>query len=131
MKKSQTIHLVLITAALASCDRVIIPGQSAGGKDPDPSLTTAPVEEDSVYDCTCQLNSNNYNWYNPYRSYNNPSVDFDFYYSGQPYNVPYQAGPRYRINTTFRNHVVVVHGGFGKAASAGSSGGHGGSSAAS
>ena len=120
-KKTKTIQLVLITAALASCNRVIIPGQSAATTDPDPALTAATIEEDSVYDCSCQLNVNNYNWYNPYDYFNNPYVYFDLYYTGQPFNVPYKAGQRYRINTTFRNHVLVVHGGFGKAASAGSS----------
>jgi hypothetical protein len=118
MKKSRTIRLVLITAALASCNRVIIPGQSAEGNEPDPALTAATAEEDSVYDCSCQLNPNNYNWYNPYDYDNNPFINFNIYYTGQPFNVPYKAGQRYRINTTFRNHVLVVHGGFGKAASA-------------
>lgn len=118
MKKTQTIRLVLITAALASCNRVIIPGQSAAGYEPDPILT-APAEEDSLYDCTCQLNTDNWNWYNPYDYFNNPYVNFNLYYTGQPFNVPYKAGHLYRINTTFRSHVIVVRGGFGKAATVG------------
>lgn len=121
MKKSRTIHLVLITAALASCNRVIIPSQSAEGAEPDSALTAATAEEDSVFDCSCQLSVNNYNWYNPYDYFNNPYVNFNLYYTGRPFNAPYKAGALYRINTTFRNHVLVVHGGFGKAASAGSS----------
>jgi hypothetical protein len=121
MKKTQTIHLVLITAALASCNRVIIPGQSAAATDDDPVLMAPIAEEDTVYDCSCQLNPNNYNWYNPYDYYNNPFIDFNMYYTGQPFNAPYKAGQRYRINTSYRNHVLVVHGGFGKTASAGSS----------
>lgn len=118
MKKSQAVHLVLITAALASCGRVIIPGQSAAGYEPDPILT-APAEEDSLYDCTCQLNANNWNWYDPYDYFNNPYVNFNLYYTGQPFDVPYRAGHLYRINTTFHNHVIVVRGGFGKAATVG------------
>jgi hypothetical protein len=121
MKKSKTIHLVLITAALASCDRVIIPGQTADSYSADASLTAPPPEDDSVYDCSCQLNTDNWNWYNPYDYINNPYVNFNFYYTGQPFNAPYKAGHLYRINTTWRNHVIIVHGGFGKAASAGSS----------
>ena len=131
MKKSKTIQLVLITAALASCNRVIIPSQSAEAAEPDPSLTAATAGEDSVYDCSCQLDPNNYNWYNPYDYYNEPFIDFNMYYTGQPFNVPYRPGHLYRINTTFHHHVIVVRGGFGKAASAGSSSSSAGSSAAS
>ena len=120
-KKSKTIRLVLITAALASCNRVIIPGQSAEASDPDPALTAAAADDDSVYDCSCQFSRTNYNWHNPYEYYNSPYIDFHIYYTGQPVSAPYKAGQRYRINTSFRNHVLVVRGGFGKAASAGTS----------
>jgi len=131
MKKTKTIHLVLITAALASCNRVIIPGQSAEVSGTDSALTAATAEEDSVYDCGCQPVSNNYNGYNPYDYYNNPFFNFNIFYTGRPFNVPYRAAPRYPINTSFRNHTFVVRGGFGKAASAGSSAASAGSSAAS
>lgn len=122
MKRSTTIRLVLITATLASCNRVIIPEQSDEGYVPDPVLTAAPAgEEDSVYDCSCQLNNSNWNWYNPYDYFNDPYINFSLYYTGQPFNTPYRAGHLYRINTAWRNHTFIVRGGFGKAASAGAS----------
>ena len=121
MKKSASIHLVLITAALASCNRVILPGQSVDSYAADPILTAAPPNDDSTYDCSCLLNNTNWNWYNPYDYVNNPFVNFNVYYTGGPLNAPYKAGGLYRINTAWKNHVIIVRGGFGKAASAGSS----------
>lgn len=119
MKKSTTIQLVLITTALASCNRVIIPDQSADGYTPDPALTVAPPgEQDSVYDCGCQLSNNDWNWYNPYDHINSPFGNFNLYYTGQPFLTPYRSGRLYRINTAWRNHTFIVRGGFGKAGSA-------------
>jgi len=107
MKKTSTIHLVLVTAVLASCNRVIIPDQPSAGYTPDPGLTAAPVDDYGRYDCDCRVDTT---------YYNTPYNYFDFYYTGQPYGNIYRPGYIYRKAAYWHNHVFIVRGGFGKAA---------------
>lgn len=112
MKKTSTIRLVLVTAVLASCNRVIIPDQPTEGYTYDPSLTMTPAYDDSRYDCDCRVDT----------SYHNaPYNYFDFYYTGSPYGYIYRPGYVYRKAAYWHNHVFVVRGGFSKSATAVSS----------
>ena len=112
MKKTSSIHLVLVTAVLTSCGRVIIPDQPSEGYTPDPSLTAASVYDDSRYDCDCRVDT----------SYHNaPYNYFNFYYSGRPYGYAYRPGYGYRRSAYWHNHMFVVRGGFSKSAASVSS----------
>ncbi len=118
MKKSTKIHLILVSAALASCNRVIIPAQPAAGYIADPTLTAAPIGDDSTGACgycsEINMQPGNYQTY-PYYSY-------DFYYNWQPFGVYYlyYPGSAYRKGAFWRNNQFILRGGFGKRASAGS-----------
>lgn len=91
MKKTPKIHLVLVTAVLASCNRLIIPGQPAAGYSAEPN----PPASDTTY---CYL----------------PNY-FNFYFTGQPYGYRYRPASLYRNGAYWHDHVFVVRGGFGKA----------------
>jgi len=91
MKKSTKIQLVIITAALASCNRIIIPSMSETGYLPDPGLMAIPAYEDTASDCPCTQNNKRDTLYEPY---------YPGYY--------------YRKGAFWRNHQFVVRGGFGK-----------------
>ena len=80
MKKSTTIHLVLITAALAACNRPMYqqdyytPGYYPGDL-PD-STNSCPIE-------TTDLPFDYYNWmyaFRPYGSYYVDPININFYY---------------------------------------------------
>ena len=115
MKKSTKIHLILVSATLASCNRVIIPAQSAAGYITDSTLTAAPAGDDSTGTCgycnELNMQPANYSYY-PYYSY-------DFFYNWQPFGV-YYPGSAYRKGAFWRNNQFILRGGFGKRASAGS-----------
>ncbi len=104
--KSKSIHLVLVTALLASCNRVIIPDQSAAGNIQDSSLTVAPAYDDDIDNCAC-----GYNFYYPFDYYSY----YSFNYS-QPWLSVYRPGRLYRKQAFWQNHQFVVKGGFGRAA---------------
>lgn len=112
MKKTSKIHLVLVTAVLASCNRVIIPDQPTAGYTPDPSLTAAPYYGDDRYNCDCRVDTTYYNY--PYNYFN-------FYFTGQPYGYRYRPGYLYRKGAYWQNHAFIVRGGFGKAAASAAS----------
>jgi len=107
MKKSKKIHLVLITAALASCNRVIIPSQPDAGYIADSTLTHTPAGDDSTYDCCRELNMPLYNY---------PFNLSGIYYSGGPVGGLYYPVRTYRKGAFWRSHRFIVRGGFGKAA---------------
>jgi hypothetical protein len=107
MKKSSKIHLVLVTAVLASCNRFVIPDQPQAGYTPDPSLTAAPLPGDDSSGCVCGIDS----------AYSNYPLDYyNFYFSGQPYAYPHRPASLYWRGAWWHNRVFVVRGGFGKAA---------------
>ena len=104
MKKSTKIQLVLITAALASCNRVIIPSMSGTGYLPDPSLTATPAYEEAVPDCSCTQNDKRDTLYYPRNVYYPLPSEYE----------PYYPGYYYRKGAFWRNHQFVIRGGFGK-----------------
>jgi hypothetical protein len=107
MKRSKKIQLVLVTALLASCDRVIIPEQTGAEKMPDSTLT-APVGPEDNVPCDCQQ------LYNPYRQYSYFDLNFGVYYYGQPYGLLVDPGHGYRKASFWNGSQFVVRGGFGK-----------------
>ncbi|HEV2478230.1 MAG TPA: hypothetical protein VGS79_01145 [Puia sp.] len=107
MKKTSKIHLVLVTAILASCNRVIIPDQPEAGYTPDPSLTAAPLDNDDSSACVCGVDTTYYNY---------PLDYFNFYFNGPPYAFRYAPASIYRKGAHWPSHAFVVRGGFGKAA---------------
>lgn len=125
MKRSKKIQLLLVTAVLASCNRVIIPGETTAAYAPDsnpnlapawafdPSLTATPAYNVDWYNCTCQLD---------YAYSNYPfNFDFSFYNTGTPRLPLYRPGHTYRRQAFWQNHQFTIKGGFGRgAASTGS-----------
>ncbi len=107
MKKSSSIKLVLIGAALASCNRVIIPSQSPPDDVYDSSLVAAPTTDSDVY----------YNSFNtccnevlPLWTYSfNPSL-YPLYISQTAYNTAWL----YRRGHFWRNSHFIIRGGWGK-----------------
>jgi hypothetical protein len=110
MKRSQKIQLVLITAALASCNRVVIPSQSATGFAADSTLTRTPEDTEEGPDrCVCTPgDSSSIYVFDRYA---------DVYYSGQANGIIYVPGRFYRRGLVWRNHQFILRGGFGKSAS--------------
>jgi hypothetical protein len=106
MIRAKQIRLVLVTALLASCNRVIIPDAAADGNIADSTLTGKPVYDESRYDCNCVFNPS-------YQSY---SFDFGFYYTGQPYGYTYIPGRNYRKFVAWQNNKHILRGGFSKSA---------------
>ena len=104
MIRAKQIRLVIVTALLASCNRVIIPETATDANIPDSALTRAPVADESQYDCNCVFNPH----YQPY------SLDLGFYYTGQSYDYAYIPGRTYRKATHWQNNKLIVRGGFGK-----------------
>jgi hypothetical protein len=104
MKRSKKIQLVLITAALASCNRHIVPSQSSANIDVDSILIAPPAYSESV-DCNCgQLDSSAKNYlFNP----------LSINYFNRLNNI-YYPGKLYRKGAFWRNDHFIVRGGFGK-----------------
>ena len=132
MKRSKHIQLVLVTAALASCNRMIIPSDPSAGYVPDSRLTAVPAYIDSTSDCACDLDSTNNSTY-PYGDYD---YNYPYYYSYYPYysfyyypyynpyypygyygfhGSSYMPSRPYRKGAFWRNSHFIVRGGFGKA----------------
>ncbi len=80
------IHLVLITAALASCNRVIIPADLTAGYTTDLTLARTPADTS----CLCYCSAFKFN----------PTLSFP--------------GESYRRGAFWRNHQFILRGGFGK-----------------
>jgi hypothetical protein len=109
MKKSKHIQLILITAALASCNRVVIPQQQPEDITTDSTLT-APVANDSTYvddynGCGCD---------DFYPVMSNSTTAYGSFYINPVYNSYYYTGRRHRKGTVVRGSTVIVRGGFGK-----------------
>jgi hypothetical protein len=110
MKRSKHIHLVLVTAVLASCNRIIIPADPAAPYVPDSTLTMAPAYIDSSLNCDCEAN-NYYQYYSPYSPYGHY-----YYLSYTGWRPALLTYPRrdYRKGTVWRNKDFIARGGFGK-----------------
>jgi hypothetical protein len=107
MIRAKNIQLVIVTALLASCNRTIIPEEFADANTPDSSLTRTPAPDQRIYDCDCVFNP----YYQSYQPY---SLDFSFYYSGQPYGYTYTPGRNYGKALVRHNNTFILRGGFGK-----------------
>ena len=115
MKKTSKIHLVLVTAVLTSCNRMIVPDQPDPGYTsnpgmgliPDSSLTAGPVYDGDGYDGNCRIDT-------VYS--NNLEIYFNYFYPGRPNYFGYRADYLYRQAMYWRNHLFIARGGFGKAA---------------
>jgi hypothetical protein len=108
MIRAKNIQLVIVTALLASCNRTIIPEESAAASStPDSSLTRTPAPDQRIYDCDCVVNP----FYPSYQPY---SLDVDFYYSGQPYGYAYTPGRNYSKALVWHKNTFILRGGFGK-----------------
>jgi hypothetical protein len=109
MKKTKKIQLVLITAALASCNRVMIPLEPTSNPVLDSTLTAAPA-----YDTTNSLNS-----YTPCCEPCSQLWDYSFnpfgYYYGTDIGRSYYS-PRkeYRKKVAWHGSHVILRGGWGK-----------------
>jgi hypothetical protein len=117
MKKTQRIKLVLITAALASCNRQLVPRPSFGDPLADSTLTAAPAAMDSdscangFNECCEEVYSQMWNYsFNPF---------FNFYFS-VPVGHPYYPGGVYRKGAFWRQQHFIHRGGWGKSGSVGS-----------
>jgi hypothetical protein len=106
MKRSKTIQLVLITAALASCNRGIIPSDRGGAALEDSTLVAEPVQDDNTYYACCE---------EIYSSLWNYSFSPAGVYFNAPLNAnPYYPGRRYKKGAFWHNGHFIVRGGFGK-----------------
>ena len=109
MKKSIHIKLMLITAALASCNRTIIPSVTPDIQEKDSSLVATPDFDPVEPDCYCEMDyDSTRNLYN----YNR----LVFYNWIFPQRATYYPGRFYRRDYKWRNHHFIVRGGFGKTA---------------
>lgn len=110
MHKSKKIQLVLISAALASCNKAFVPQQVTDKRLLDSTLTAAPVIDDSdsssnpvCIPCLpdpCQL------W-----SYSFDPFGYHYYIPVVPRHCP---GWRVKGSIVWYGKSVVVRGGFGK-----------------
>lgn len=119
MKKSKALQLVLITAALASCNRQIIPSYEPDLSTVDPTMMTAPdtayADEDPGYGIYPESDSL-YDYYPYYEPYNlNLNINLDWLLRLSP-NYSFVPGRVYRKGAFWRNRVFVARGGFGKTA---------------
>src|SRR5689334_12249859 len=106
MKRSKKIQLVLITAALASCNRIVIPSQSATGLIPDATLTRTPDEDGEGPDrCVCTPVNSDSSTISLYEEY--PGI----YYPGPSVGIIYIPGRTYRRGILWRSHQFIMRGG--------------------
>ena len=113
MKRSKKIHLVLITAALASCNRTVIPSQSPRGLIQDSTLTQTPDEEGEGPDrCVCTPVNSDSSTISLNEEY--PGI----YFPGQIGGNIYIPSGTQRRGVILRSHHFVFRGGFGKSGSA-------------
>jgi hypothetical protein len=116
MKKTQRIKLVLITAALASCNRQLVPRPSFSDQLADSTLTAAPAADsdscsNGFNECCEEVYSQMWNYsFNPF---------CNFYFS-VPVGHPYYPGGLYRKGAFWRQQHFVNRGGWGKSGSVGS-----------
>lgn len=115
MKRSKNIHLVLVTAVLASCNRMIIPADPSAPYVPDSTLTTAPAYIDSTLNCDCEV-YNNYQYFSPYGYYSPYSFYNNIYYSGGHGGFVFYPRRYYGKGSIWRSSHFVARGGFGKLA---------------
>lgn len=112
---------MLITAALASCNREWVPRQSINVDPLDPALTAAPARADSSYKegdedlfgdplmpCNCQDTLS--------QLWNYSFKPFGVFYIGPVGAPPYYPGSLFRKGAFWRSNHFVIRGGLGKSA---------------
>jgi hypothetical protein len=104
MKRSKKIQLVIITAALASCGRYIIPMQSSSNINVDSTLTALPADSESV-SCNCWHQDSSIKNH----TINSPGINNFIELADN-----YFPGHLYRKEAFWRNDHFIVRGGFGK-----------------
>ena len=107
MKKSSSIKLVLIGAALASCNRIIIPSQSPSDAVNDSSLVAPPTTDSDVYN----------NSFNTCCNEVLPLWTYSFNPNLYPLNISpsaYITARLYRRGHFWRNSDFIIRGGWGK-----------------
>jgi hypothetical protein len=113
MKKSNAINLVLLTAALSSCSKVVIPNRPWTNELPDSALTNTAIPWDD-YPLTevspCAANPP-YAYYPETYAYMPATIIA--YAPTRPY---YPVGRGYRKQISLSSHGVVVRQGFGMSA---------------
>ena len=107
MKKTNNIRLVLITAALASCNRETVPIQSAHNLYSDSTLNEALEGGNSGFRDAI-----------PYcmaipQIWNYPFGAFCYYYGCPHVLTHYQPGREYRKGVAWRRGHIIVRGGWG------------------
>jgi hypothetical protein len=107
MKKSSSIKLVLIGAALASCNRIIIPSQSAAEDVNDSNLVAPPAISGNSYN----------NLFNVCCNVILPLWTYSFNPNLYPLNISqtaYNTARWYRRGHFWRNSHFIIRGGWGK-----------------
>jgi hypothetical protein len=107
MKKSSSIKLVLIGAALASCNRIIIPSQSPADDVYDSSLVAPPSIDSDVYNNSF---NNCCNEVLPLWTYSFNLNLYPVYISPTAYNTAWL----YKKGHFWRNRHFIIRGGWGK-----------------
>jgi hypothetical protein len=111
MKKSSSIKLVLIGAALASCNRMIIPSQSVAGNGYDSSLISPPLIDSDSYNNSFNLCCNEVL----------PIWNYSFNLNLYPANIsqPVNNSARlYKRGHCWRNSHFIVRDGWGRSGGA-------------
>ena len=112
MKKSKRIHLALLTAALSSCSRVIIPNEAPVNSLPDSAVTNEAVNWDDypwVDGLPC-CRTNYTSWGNfSYASWR-PLPTGSMWH---PYFYNYNRGRLYRKQASWVGDYMVTRSGFG------------------
>ncbi len=113
MKKSHAINLVLLTAALSSCSRTIIPNHPWNNELPDSTLTNNAIPWDDypvtgLYPCA----ANPPYAYYPETYYYTPATILTY----APAHPFYPIGRGYRKQLSLTSHTVVLREGFGTSA---------------
>lgn len=107
MKKTKTIQLVLITAALASCNRPLYPARP---DEPDPEYIPDSTYCDTRVDSACLM-------YPPYDDPYYTPYYTGTYLPGWDFNFFFQLPPVYRRRGAVVRHLRwIPRGGFGKLA---------------
>jgi hypothetical protein len=108
MKRSKTIQLVLITAALASCHRNIIPSDPTIAYAKDSTLVAEPAQEDNTYYACCD------EIYNSLWNYSFSPYGPTCYLPPHAGLYPYYPGNRYKKGAFWQKGQHIVRGGLGK-----------------
>ena len=107
MKKSSSIKLVLIGAALASCNRIIIPSQSPAGAVYDSSLVALPAIDSDSYNNSFNFCCNEIL----------PLWTYSFNLNPYPLSISqtaYNTARLYRRGHFWRKNHFIIRGGWGK-----------------